>query len=85
MFRKLSTVLSVLIIQLQEGGQLAAQAQQDKGGHDAQKEELRLSASLTWVKMRPTDCDGRQELDPAASRFIFSNKPCHFPPSIGTL
>lgn len=43
MFRKLSTVFSVLIIQLQEGGQLAAQAQQDKGGHDAQKEELRLS------------------------------------------
>lgn len=55
MFWKLSTVLSVLIIQLQEGGQLAAQAQQDKGGHDAQKEELRLSAPLTWVKMRPTD------------------------------
>lgn len=58
MFRKLSTVLSVphqeLIIQLQEGGQLPHPGSAGQRGHDAQMEELRLSAPLTWVKMRPT-------------------------------
>lgn len=58
MFRKLSTVLSVphqeLIIQLQEGGQLPHPGSAGQRGHDAQKEELRLRAPLTRVKMRPT-------------------------------
>lgn len=57
-FRKLSTVLSVphqeLIIQLQEGGQLPHPGSGGQRGHDAQKEELRLRAPLTWVKTRPT-------------------------------
>lgn len=77
-------LIKELTIQPQEGGQLPCPGSAGERKGTEGRTKVMCSSDMGQDETHRLG-RGRQEPDPAASRSILSNKPCHIAPSISTL